>query len=244
MESLKKFLEQPEVIFKEPGVPTDEYLVHAASMETDLDAPYAYRIMLAHKQVLTLFGQAKENLADYVRQSQISQAEAKKYFIEKFRIGKWKRTGIIWWNLIDGWPQISDAIVDYYYAKKLAYHYIKRIQKPVCLMFDEPVDNRIALYGVNDLPLDRQVSYTVKKMLPKNPEGELVMTGTVVLTADSSMEIGKLSIEEGEKNFYLIEWKMDGENYKNHYFTNIIDIDFDDYLDVLKNCSMDEFEGI
>lgn len=152
VESLKKFLKEPEVIFKEPGLPTDEYLVHAASMELDPEAPYAYRIMLAYKQVLTLFGEAKENLADFVRQSQISQAEAKKYFIEKFRIGKWKRTGIIWWNLVDGWPQVSDAIVDYYYAKKLAYHYIKRCQNPVCLMFDEPVDNRIALYGVNDLP--------------------------------------------------------------------------------------------
>lgn len=97
-------------------------------METEPNAPYAYRIKLAYNQVVTLFGNAEENLNDFIRQSQISQAEAKKYFIEKFRIGKWKRTGIIWWNLLDGWPQISDAIVDYYYVKKLAYHYIKRSQ--------------------------------------------------------------------------------------------------------------------
>ena len=27
------------------------------------------------------------------------------------------RTGLIWWNLIDRWPQFSDAIVDYYMEK-------------------------------------------------------------------------------------------------------------------------------
>ena len=31
--------------------------------------------------------------------------------------------GILWWNVLDGWPQFSDAVVDYYFGKKLAYHY-------------------------------------------------------------------------------------------------------------------------
>ncbi|MBO5069949.1 MAG: hypothetical protein J6C37_06260, partial [Roseburia sp.] len=196
--SLKKFLKEPEIIFKEDGGPTDEYLVHSASMETSPDAPYAYRTRLAYNQVVTLFGKAEENLADFIRQSQISQAEAKKYFIEKFRIGKWKRTGIIWWNLVDGWPQVSDAIVDYYFTKKLAYHYIKRSQKPVCLMFDEPVENMITLFGVNDLPQDCRISYTVKKILP-GEEPQVVLSGQAELGADSSTEIGKLAIGENEK---------------------------------------------
>ena len=56
--------------------------------------------------VTTLFGSTVPNtFEDFAMASQISQAEAKKYFIEKFRIEKWRRTGIIWWNLIDGWPQ-------------------------------------------------------------------------------------------------------------------------------------------
>lgn len=242
-ESLQKFLKEPEHIFKENGVPTDEYLVHAAGMETLPDAPYAYRIRLAYDQVVTLFGKAEEKLSDFIRQSQISQAEAKKYFIEKFRIGKWKRTGIIWWNLVDGWPQVSDAVVDYYFIKKLAYHYIKRSQEPVCLMFDEPVENRIALFGVNDLPRKHQISYTVKKVLP-DAESEVVMSGQAELKADSSIEIGKLAIGENEKCFYLIEWELDGKAYKNHYFTNIIEIDYAGYRKALQKCGMDEFEGI
>ena len=65
-------------------------------------------------QVKTMFGDMAENLPDFARQSQISQAEAMKYFIEKFRLARERAGGIIWWNLIDGWPQISDAVVDYY----------------------------------------------------------------------------------------------------------------------------------
>lgn len=239
-QSLKRFLKEPEKIFEEDGTATDEYLVHAASMETDGEAPYAYRIRLAHNQVLTLFGKAEDNFDDFVRQSQISQAEAKKYFIEKFRINKWKRTGIIWWNLLDGWPQVSDAIVDYYFAKKLAYHYIKRSQEPVCFMFDEPENGKIKLMGINDLPEDITVKYTVKRIGVEKDEE--LLSGQVTLNADSAAQVDLLAIEEGEKNFYLIEWKYHDKECKNHYFTNIIDIDYRKYLNAIQKCGMDEFD--
>lgn len=235
--SLSKFLKEPEKIFREEDIPTDEYLVHAASMEFDPKAPYAYRIKLAYDQVVTLFGKAEDAMDDFVRQSQISQAEAKKYFIEKFRIGKWTRTGVIWWNLLDGWPQVSDAIVDYYFTKKLAYHYIKRSQKPVCLMFDEPKDGSVCLVGVNDFPQKKEIHYHVRR------GDKIFMEGTEVIPSDSAITLGNLEIEDGEKAFYLIEWEMDGETFKNHYYTNIIDINYQEYMSELKRYGMDEFEG-
>ena len=241
--SLKRFLEHPEIIFDEEGKATDEYVVHAASMELDPMAPYVYRIKLAYDQVVTLFDKAAESLADFVRQSQISQAEAKKYFIEKFRVGKWKCTGIIWWNLLDGWPQISDAIVDYYYTKKLAFHYIKRSQEPVCLMFAEPENGKIQLMAVNDLPEEKIVTYTVKKFLGIDNEDQVVLSGKKTIGADTTIALDFLEITNDEKNFYYIEWVMDGEVYKNHYFTNIINIDYNTYMQALKKYGMDEFEG-
>lgn len=251
--SLKKFLREPERIFGEDGTATEEYLVHAAGMELDPKAPYAYRIRLAYDQVVTLFGKAEENLEDFVRQSQISQAEAKKYFIEKFRIGKWKRTGIIWWNLLDGWPQVSDAVVDYYFVKKLAYHYIKRSQQPVCLMFDEPENGSIRLIGVNDLPQDKKIAYEVRKISgeeaddetadDETAEAEMVLRGSVVLSADSAVPLENLSIADGEKEFYLITWEMNGEVFRNHYVTNLFEIDYGKYMSALHGCGMDEFDG-
>ena len=241
--SLERFLKEPTKIFEKDWIPTDEYIMHATSMEIGVpDAPFVYRIKLAYDQVVTLFGSAEKDMDDFIRQSQISQAEAKKYFIEKFRIGKWDRTGIIWWNLVDGWPQVSAAIVDYYYVKKLAYHYIKRIQQPVCLMFDEPENGKIRLVGVNDLTKDAEIKYTVKKVTNAT-EDPVVMCGQVCVSADSSVGIDLLPIEEGEKEFYLIEWEYEGQLYKNHYFTNIIDIDYQKYMSALKKCGMDEFEG-
>lgn len=52
--------------------------------------------------------------------SQIAQAEALKFLIERVRIMKWYTGGIIWWNVIDGWPQFSDAIVYGGWLKKIA----------------------------------------------------------------------------------------------------------------------------
>ena len=169
-----------------------------------------------------------------------AEAEAKKFFIERFRASKWRRTGIIWWNLLDGWPQISDAIVDYYFTKKLAYHFIKRSQNPVCLMFREPENGFLPLYGVNDTTADAEISFTVKNI---TEDGRLVLEGEALLPADASTRIGELKLKDGEKNFYLIEWQKEGRTHRNHYFTNIIDIDYDAYLKALEKCGFDEFEG-
>lgn len=238
-DSLQKFLHAPQTIYRADRVPTDEYLVHAASPELDMGAPYAYRINLAYDQVVTLFGKAEDDFADFVRQSQISQAEAKKYFVEKFRIGKGKRTGIIWWNLLDGWPQVSDAIVDYYFCRKLAYHYIKRSQQPVCLMLDEPEKGKCRLMAVNDTPFDKQLDYIVRRFSDR----KCVLSGTCTVPADGIIQADSLAVSEKEKAFYYIEWTVEGKTCRNHYFTNILDIDYEGYLKALKEYNMDAFEG-
>lgn len=236
--SLKRFLKEPEVIFKPDGTPTDEYLVHAAMPELDPKGAYAYRIRLACTQVETLFGHAEDDLADFVKQSQISQAEAKKYFIERFRIGKWRRTGILWWNLVDGWPQVSDAVVDWYYTKKLAYHFIKRSQAPVAFMFDEPnADGALRLVGVNDLAEDKALAYTVKDAL----SGEVLLSGKTVLAADASQTVAFLPAPK-EFHMLFIEWQGD-ESGRNHYATHTKDINYRTYLRGLEACGMDEFES-
>lgn len=240
--SIQKFLKNPEKVFEEDGFPTREYAAHAAAWDDDERVRFGYyakRIRLAHEQVDVLFSERKENLEDFVRQSQISQAEAKKYFIEKFRIGKGIRTGIIWWNLIDGWPQISDAVVDYYYTKKLAYHYIKRSQVPVCLMFDEPSDGKLRLVGANDFYKKINIKFKVTDII----EDKVIITGETELSGDSAEEIGKIAVTDTEHKMYLIEWEADGKKYKNHYYTNLKDVDYDSYMEAMKKCGIDEWEG-
>ena len=89
---------------------------------------------LMTNQIKLLFGFRPTTLEDFIASSQSNQAEAMKYFVERFRGSKFDRTGILWWNVRDGWPIISDAIVDYYNSKKLAYYFIKNAQYDVCVL--------------------------------------------------------------------------------------------------------------
>lgn len=190
------------------------WLTHAACMETELSHPYAYRIPLMTSQVERLFGKASQQLSQYALQSQISQAEAKKYFIERFRIGKWRRTGIIWWNLIDGWPQISDAVVDWYGCKKLAYSYIRRSQQPFCMMVDEPKDGMLTLCAANDTGTEAKVSYTVENLHTH----QTVLLGSCKVPAHETVRIAAFPEEAG--GFYLIRWQ--GDRCGTNHFTAAI----------------------
>lgn len=241
-DSTAKFLKNPQKIFEDDGYPTREYAAHSTGSDDGANGRfdcYAKRIRMAHDQVEVLFGKAEENFEDFVRQSQISQAEAKKFFIEMFRTGKGIRTGIIWWNLIDGWPQISDAVVDYYYTKKLAYSYIKRSQAPVCLMFDEPKDGEIQLVGVNDSLHKASVKYTVTDIT----NNKMIISGSVELGIDGAETLESVAVSETDHVMYLIEWETNGVKYKNHYYTNLKNIDYSSYKRDMEACGFDEWEG-
>lgn len=173
------------------------------------------RIQLMNDQVALYFGTVPEELETFAILSQIVQAEAKKFFIERTRIKKWRRTGIIWWNMIDGWPQISDAVVDYYYAKKLAYHYIKRVQRPICLMMDELVDWTHDVVLGNDSLETKKVKWRVEE----GETGEVLMQGTTVSPANENVVLGAIREMAGMQRLYLLKYEIDGKQYANHYIS-------------------------
>ena len=259
-DSLKKYISSenlwPNML--ENGRPNDDWTVHAASMETDRVGGYEYRIGLmnrqvteifgeptkdnifAAKQLSEIFGEGEEGLSEYAKASQISQAEAFKYFIERFRIRKDVRGGIIWWNILDGWPQISDAVVDYYFVKKLAYWYIKSSQAPLCLMFDEPEGGKITLWAANDRREDTEISFTVTRM----SDDETLMAGKILIDGDGLVKLGETPCGENDHEFLLIEWRDENGNYgKNHYVTNIRGTSYEAYMEFLKKNDLGKFEG-
>jgi len=68
-----------------------------------------------------VFGFVPDTLEEYVEASQLMQAFCLSEWIQRARRRKWECGGILWWNLFDNWPQHADAIVDYYFEKKIAY---------------------------------------------------------------------------------------------------------------------------
>jgi beta-mannosidase len=232
-ESVKKFISEGKLW---PPQDNDEWNIHAASPDVK-DSPYLYRIPLMTSQIANLFRQLPSNLEEYAYMSQISQAEAVKFFIESFRCRKWRRTGIIWWNIMDNWPQFSDAVVDYYFCKKLAYYYIKRSQNNVCLMMNDYVGELI-LYGVNDNQEDKSIRYTVTDI-----DTDLVIcSGETILIADSSTKLCSIA-EDGVRHFYSINWTCDGEKEFNHYLQGEPPFDYEWYSNCMKKIGLDEFEG-
>lgn len=127
--------------------------------------------------------------------------------------------------------------MDYYYNQKLAYHYIKRSQQPVCLMLDEPENGKCRLVAVNDTPCDQQLDYTVRRF----SDHQIVLSGSCVVPGDGIVQPDSLAVAENEKEFYNIHWTIAGKDYQNHYFTNILDIDYEGYLNALKEFRMDDF---
>lgn len=229
-ETLKKFIPEEHLTKWGDAQVCDDpvWLSHAACMEPVPGAPYAYRIPLMTSQVERIFGKAADRLEDYALQSQISQAEAKKYFIERFRIGKWRRTGIIWWNLIDGWPQISDAVVDWYGCKKLAYQYIKTSQMPFCMMVDEPANGVLTLCAANDTREVKVVRYTVTNLAT----GATVLQGDCTVSPDTTARIAEFPEEAGA--CYLIQWEGNACG-RNHFTAAIGDgIDLASYSQWMK----------
>ncbi len=205
LESIKKFI-TPEKVW--PYHNNSEWILHSSDQFGN-DS----RVMLMEKQVRQLFGEVPTDPEDYIFASQASQAEAKKYFIERIRLGRPEKSGVIWWNLLDGWPQMSDAVVDYYFTKKLAYNYIKRAQAPFVLAADEISHWNLRLYACNDTLKEKSGTYRVTDA----DSSEVLASGTFTAGVNGTFKIDEFPVFYSEQKMLLIEWEADGDKGFNHY---------------------------
>jgi beta-mannosidase len=188
------------------------WTLHATSPIPGVDL-FDYRVHLLAQQVTTLFGRLPDNLEDFVFATQVSQAEAMKSIIERFRSQMWRRTGVLWWNIMDGWPQFSDAVVDYYFERKLAYEFIKRAQEPLCLVIREEEDRSLVLVAVNDTREECRVQYCVSDV----QSNEVIAAGEAIASADSAVVLSCLPCPGSESGMYRIRWTYAGTTGMNHF---------------------------
>ena len=217
LESIRKFITTERVW---PYRDNPEWILHSSDQKGNPD-----RTMLMEKQVRQLFGIVPQDPENYILASQISQAEAKKYFIERMRVNRPDKTGIIWWNLLDGWPQMSDAVVDYYFTKKLAYSYIKRSQAPFVIAADEINHWNLDLYACNDTLKAKNGIFTVLDAM----SGEILMTGEFSVGENRSRKIASLPIYYSEQRILLFRWEAEGEWGENHYLCGYPPVDLEMY---------------
>lgn len=220
--SLEKFISKDKLW---PWQGNKEWQAHATSMELCEGATYSYRINLMFKQAEVIFGEEPDNLERFAMVSQACQAEAMKFFVERFRSAKWQRTGIIWWNLVDGWPQFSDAVTDYYFARKLAFFVIKRSQQAVCLMFREPENGNYCLVAANETLEDVKLSYKITDIT----DNKIVQSDDAIVSANNVTELGLIQQLKDKSHFYIMEWEYNGNSGKNYYYGAQMPYNFDEY---------------
>ena len=163
---------------------------------------------LMTKQAKLMFGDAARDLDGFIAQSQTVQAEAMKTFVELFRSRKFTRfNGLVWWNVRDGWPQISDAVVDYYGGRKKAYYAIRRVQGNQLVM----VRDDGAVFAVND----RLHSVSGHVRITDKASGKVVLDMDYSVPANAAKQIGDVTWNGA--GVFSIAWETDGEKGRNHY---------------------------
>ncbi len=126
------------------------------------------------------FGYVPKGLEEYIRLSQLFQACALKYWIERQRIRKFNSGGYILWNLKDCWPQISCAIIDYYFREKLGYYAVKKAFQYVSPIIHEVEKGKFTIYIVNDTLNKQEGKLIVEKINGAKNKDRLLNVKTLI----------------------------------------------------------------
>ncbi len=223
--SIRRFL-SPEKLW--PWRDNDEWNYHASNPFLPDNPVTNYRTGLMAEQIEEMFGTTPESLDAFARASQFCQAEAVKYFIELFRASP-KKSGILWWNLIDCWPQFSDAVVDYYFGKKLAYHFIRRVQRPFAIILPEASAWHQRIVAVNDSAAACSGKYRIWDA----DSQEEFSAGVFGTGAGEIVELGQVKVCTTRQRLLLIEWQLEtGESGVNHALCGYPQFDLEHCLNV------------
>lgn len=173
---------------------------------------------LMTNQVKLMFGAPSADLDTFIDQSQIVQAEAMKTFVELFRSRKFAQTtGLLWWNVRDGWPQLSDAVVDYFYSKKPAYWTIRNAQRDQIVMVR---DDRRAI-AVNDTLAAVEGSVRITDAATGR---EVLSRASFTIPANGTLDLGAVAWEG--RGVLLIEATLGGKPFVNHFLYGEIPFDY------------------
>ncbi len=185
------------------------WVFHSADQKND-----DYRIHFLEKNVKTLFGALPQNFDAFSRASQIAHAEASKYFIEHMRAQKPIKSGVLLWNLLDGWPQSTEATIDFYFTKKLAFDVVKRASQPFALLMDTDQNGIPQLFAVNDTRTSQTVTYAVTD----GETGELLAQGNTQVSANGIRTLQSFADLISQKRLLVLRWSGDSTGC-NHFLT-------------------------
>ena len=187
------------------------------------------------RQVKLTWGVVPTDLDSFIIESQTVEAEAMKYFIELFRASKFEKSGMIWWNLRDGWPLTSEGFCDYYGSLKRAYYFVRNVQRDVCVMALDPAckpypqSHGYPIVAVNDTRSAVQGSVTVTDLR----SGKRLLESRFRIPANGKTLVGEAPVQKGQ-GMLLISYTVDGTGkFGNHYLYGEPPFEFSVYKELL-----------
>jgi beta-mannosidase len=102
-------------------------------------------------------------------------ADLFKFAIEWSRSRKWRKTGVLWWSLLDMWPMMFNySVVDYRFRpKQPCFDWIRNSQQPLCLMIADAGEGDLELVAANDTLESFAGHYRIVEVDPGDRESEL-----------------------------------------------------------------------
>ena len=155
-----------------------------------------------------------------------------KFIIEYSRCRKWRKTGVIWWSLIDMWPMLFNfSVIDYEFRPKLPFFWIRQSQQEFCLICDEPDDGSAgaALTAVNDTGDDRKGVYRLAQFREESGQLEYFHSGEFHVEANGKAVLPQPPDAFARDALYILEWELDGIRKFNHFIGGAAPYDFARY---------------
>ena len=172
------------------------------------------RNKMMRNHVKLMYGTVPEDLETFALLSQLYQGEALKTMMEHCRSNP-SCNGLIWWNMLDCWPQISDAVVDYYFRRKIAYFYMKRCQEPVLVFLDQLKNWGHPLYLSNH----SRKEVTVSLRVTDGDTGALLLEDTYSADPGETRQIAAIPAFISDQRLILMQYEVEGTVYGNHFIT-------------------------
>ena len=145
-------------------------------------------------------------------------ADMFKFAVEHSRCRRWRKTGVLWWSLMDMWPMMFNySVVDYrWHRKQPSYDWIRAAQEPVCLMVqDVEGDGVRQLYVANDTLHPFEGEFDVHAVDPSGQEDQVMSDGFSV-EANCTAALREMMTPE-EPALLILQWQAGDRTGFNHY---------------------------
>ncbi|MBQ6823800.1 MAG: hypothetical protein IJP27_04035 [Clostridia bacterium] len=156
-----------------------------------------------------------EEFADYTLAVNFACAEIYKDIIEYSRVVRWRKSGVLWWSLMDMWPMLYNySVIDCDGVRKLPYFFIEKAQQEFCLIAT-PTEGGMALYAANDTLKTVEAAYTVTAY---DAAGQRTIASGRCRQGKNS--VGLLQqLTAKEPALWILRWTVNGKDYVNHAVT-------------------------